>query len=63
MYEILLILMVGELLVGFQDVAFLPSLACFFPTTFLEYCGRGEFLGTTTCFKTVVGGKQGHAPC
>ena len=25
--------------------------------------GCGENLGTTTCAKTVVGGKQGHAPC
>ena len=23
----------------------------------------GESLGTTTCLKTVVRGKQGHAPC
>ena len=38
------------------------SRASFF-TTFLKDCGRGESLGTTTCLKPVVGGKQGHAPC
>ena len=47
---------------GFQDVAFLSSRASCF-TTFLKYCGRRIGLGTTTCLKTVVGGKQGHAPC
>ena len=47
---------------GFQDVAFLPSRASF-STTFLKSYGRGESLVTTTCLKTVVGGKQGHAPC
>ena len=51
---------------GVHDVKFLP----FFPSrsslstsTFLKNCGRGESLRTTTCDKTVVGGKQGHAPC
>ena len=47
---------------GYLDVAFLPFRACF-PTIFLTNCGMGESLGTTTCPKTVVGGKQGHAPC
>ena len=47
---------------GFRDVAFLPSIASFY-TTFLKHCGRGESLGTITCLKTVVGGKQGHVPC
>ena len=47
---------------GYQDVAFLPSRASF-STTFLKNCGRGESLGTTTFLKTVVGGRQGHAPC
>ena len=42
---------------GFQDVELLPS------TTLLKHCGRGESLETATCPKTVVGGKQGHAPC
>ena len=46
----------------FQDVVFLPSQATFY-TTFLTNCGRGESPGTTTRLKTVVGGKQGHAPC
>ena len=26
-------------------------------------CGRGESFRATTCFNTVVGGKQGHVPC
>ena len=47
---------------SFQHVAFLPSRASFH-TTFLKNCGRGERLRTTTCLGTVVGGKQGHAPC
>ena len=47
---------------GFQDVAFLPSRTSF-STTFLKNCGRGEGFRTTTCHKTVVGGKQGHAAC
>ena len=37
---------VGELQMLFQDVVFLPSMACFYAT----------FLGTTACLKTVVGG-------
>ena len=47
---------------GFQDEAFLSSRACF-STTFLKNCGRGECLGTTSCLRTMVGGKQGHVPC
>ena len=46
---------------GFRDVAMLPSEASF-PTTFQKNCGRGESLGTITCHKNVVGGKQGRAP-
>ena len=46
----------------FVDVAFLPPRASF-STTFPKNCGRGGNLGTTTCLKNVVGGKQGHAPC
>ena len=42
---------------GFQDVAFLPSQAGFY-THFLNITVR-----TTTCLRTVVGGKEGHAPC
>ena len=44
----------------FQDVAFLPSQAIFPPH--FNKCGRGERITATTCPKTVVGGKQGHAP-
>ena len=47
---------------GVPDVAFLPSRASSY-TTFLTHCGRGESLGITICTKTVVEGKQGHAPC
>ena len=45
----------------FQDEAFPPSRASF-STTFPKNCGRDKSLGTTTCLKTVVGGKHGHAP-
>ena len=55
-------ILVAYLLVGFQDVVFLPSQARF-STTFLKNCGRGEGLRTTICLETVVGGKQGRAPC
>ena len=47
---------------SFQDVAFLPSKASF-SSTFLRNNGRGEGFCITRCAKTVVGGKQGHAPC
>ena len=47
---------------GFQDVACLTSRANF-STHFEKNCGRGESFGTTTCGKTVVRGRQGHAPC
>ena len=47
---------------SFQDVAFLSSQASF-STTFLKNCGSGECLWTTTCLKTMVEGKQGHACC
>ena len=46
---------------GFQDVAFLHSKSSF-STTFLKNRGRGESLVTTTCLKTLVKGKQKHAP-
>ena len=46
---------------GLQGVAVQPSRAGF-STTFLKSCGRGESLGTTTCHKTVVQGRQEHAP-
>ena len=60
----LYIYLVGELLMGSQDVAFLSSDPSYC-TTFLKNCGRGENLTTTTttCPMTVVGGKQGQAPC
>ena len=47
---------------GFLEIAFMPSRASF-STTFLKNCGRCESLWTTTCLKTAVGVKQGHAPC
>ena len=34
-----------------------------FSTRFLENCPSGEGLRTTACLRTVVGGKQGLAPC
>ena len=45
----------------YLDVKFLPRDIFF--TTFLESCGKGESFRTTTCLKTVVGGKQGYASC
>ena len=45
-----------------QDVAFLPSRASF-STTFSKNSGIGGNLVFTTCHKTVVRGKQGHALC
>ena len=47
---------------GFQDVAFPPSRASF-STTFSNNCGSGESLRAITCLRTVVGVRQGHAPC
>ena len=52
---------VDVLLMGFQDVVFLPSRASF-SATFLKNCGRGESHETAYCLRTVVRGKQGHAP-
>ena len=46
---------------SFLDVAFLPSLASF-STTFHKNCGKGDSLRTTSCLRTVVEAKQGHAP-
>ena len=40
----------------------MPSWAAL-STTFLKKYGTVESLVTTTCHETVVGGKQGHAPC
>ena len=53
--------MIGELFIGFQDVAFLPSQASF-STTFLINRSRGEDLGTIACVKTVVGVSKGMLP-
>ena len=52
---------VGNLLLGFQDVAFLPLQASF-STTFHDNCCRSESFGTSTGLN-VVGGKQWHTPC
>ena len=51
-----------ELLIGFQDVAFLSSRARF-NTTFLRNCGRGECPKLAACPQTTVWGKQWHALC
>ena len=40
-----------------------PAILKYFPTTFLNNCGRGESLVTTTCHVTVAWCEQGHAPC
>ena len=53
-------LLVGELQMGFQDLAFPPFRASSY-ITFLKNNSRGEDLRTATCYKTAVGGKQGHA--
>ena len=58
---IIVIVKVGEVLMGFQDVAFLPFRSGF-STTFPINCGRVEGHGTTTCLIAVAGGRQGHAP-
>ena len=44
---------------SFQD-CYLPELVY---ATYLKKTGRGKGLGTATCLKTVVVGKEGHAPC
>ena len=46
----------------FLIVVFLSSQAGF-STTFLDNCGRGVSLWTTTCLISVFDGRQGHAPC
>ena len=57
-----MVCLVRELIICSQDAAFLPSRASV-STTFLKNCGRDDGLRTTTCLTTVVGDKQGHAPC
>ena len=46
---------------GFQDVTYLSSRASF-SNTFLENCGRGESVGTTTYPKTVARVGKGMLP-
>ena len=50
-----------ELIMGFQDVVFLPSRDSF-SIIFLENCCRGESLVTTTCLNTVVGVSKSMLP-
>ena len=52
---------IEELLMGFHDVAFLPSRANHH-TTLPKDNGREESLGTTTCLVTVVGVSMGTLP-
>ena len=59
-YDVLCCL--GVLLMGFPDVAFLPSRASLTPH-FLKKCCNGESLMITICLRTVVGGRQAHALC
>ena len=40
----------------------MPFCASFYATCLIS-CDKGESLGTATCHRTVVEGKQGHAPC
>ena len=40
-----------------------PAIKSLFSNTFLKNCDTGDCLSTTTCPMTVVGGRQGHAPC
>ena len=46
---------------GFTAMAFLSSRDSF-STTFLNNCGRGESLWTTTCHKAVVGVDKSMLP-
>ena len=55
-------ILLGEVFVGFQDVASPPSCAMF-STTFLKNCGGGESLRTTTCLWIVWWGvRKGTLP-
>ena len=54
---------VGEPHLGFQDVVFLPPIQRQLFHHIFFYCCRGESLVSTTCLRTVVFGKHGHAPC
>ena len=54
--------LVGDVQMGFQDVAFL-LLRASFSNTLLKNCVRGGSLMTTTYLKTVVEFRQGYALC
>ena len=53
--------LIRDLLMGFNDVAFLPPELVFHHIT--KNCGGGESLRTTACLETVIGRRQGHALC
>ena len=55
--------MVGEFTPNWFSGCSVPAIPCWFSITCHESCGRDESLGSTTCLKTVVGGKQGHVLC
>ena len=59
-FSLFLFLLVGELLMGLQDVAFYPSELFFI--IFLKNGGRGESFWHATCLKTVVGVSKGMLP-
>ena len=50
--------LVGELVIGSQDIAFTPSRATF-STTFPKKCCRSESPVTTPCLNNVVGVSKG----
>ena len=45
------------------DFIIVIHISTHYSTTFRKQCGGGECFETTTCPRTEVGGKQGHAPC
>ena len=51
----------GELIIGFRNVAFLPSEASFYET-FLKNSSRGKVFGTAICLKTLVAVSKGMLP-
>ena len=57
----IIIVLVVDLLMGFQDVAFLLSRDSF-SKTFCEDCGRGEILGAATCLRIVMGVNKAFSP-
>ena len=52
--------LVEQLLMGVQDVLFLPSRASYY-TTFLIHCGRSEIFGIDSCLRIVVWCMQSHS--